>query len=243
MLKKVIFNADDFGLSSGVNRAIIESHRNGVVNSTTILGNCDEKLLIEAADMAKQNPKLGVGVHLVLTMRAPLLDTHKTLVDEHGFFKYTGDTLDNEIALDEVYEEWKAQIQRIRKHFKITHLDSHHHVHLDDRLYKVVKRLSREFKLPVRSVRSNTPTEIKADLGFYGDNASLEYLLETMSKFNGLLEFMVHPGCEDDTFLEEVSTYNQARFKETGVLTDDRLKEFIKSNKIKNINYSHFKMR
>ncbi len=243
MLKRVIFNADDFGLSSGVNRAIIESHRNGVVNSTTILGNCDEKLLIEAADLAKQNPKLGVGVHLVLTTRAPLVEGHKSLVDEHGFFKYTGDTLDDKIDLDEVYVEWKAQIIRIKEHFEITHLDSHHHVHLDDRIYKVVKRLSREFKLPIRSVRSNTPTEIKANLGFYEELATMDYLFETMSIFNGLLEIMVHPGSKDDTFLEEISRYNNERYEETLILTDKRLQDFLKKNKIKNINYSHFKMR
>ncbi len=243
MIKRVIFNADDFALTSGITRAIIEAHELGVVNSTTILGNCDEKLLIEAADLASSHPNLGVGAHLVLTTREPLLDTHKTLVDDQGFFKYKPDTLDDNIDLKELYDEWKAQLNRLKQYFDLTHIDSHHHVHLDDRLHKVVRRLSREFKLPLRSVRDNLPTEVKADLGFYGEYATLEYLQDTMNRFNGLIEFMVHPGYEDDTFLQEISSYNTLRQKELEILCSDKLKNFLKKHHIKNINYAKIKRK
>lgn len=238
MIKRVIFNADDFGLTSGITRAIIEAHKEGVVNSTTVLGNCEEKLLIEAADLASQVPGLGVGAHLVLTTGKPVLDEHKTLLDERGFFKFKSDTIDESIDLKELYEEWKAQLKRLQEHFEITHIDSHHHVHLDDRLHKVVRRLSREFKLPIRSVRDNFPTEIKADLGFYGESANLQYLIDTMSRMYGLVEFMVHPGYEDDTFLQEISSYHEEREKELEILKSKELKQFLENNHIKNINYA-----
>lgn len=243
MLKRIIFNADDFGLSSGVNRAIIESHKNGVVNSTSALGNCDEKLLIEAADLAKQNPQLGVGVHLVLTTRKPLIDTHKTLVDQQGFFNVNDAKLSENLDLDEVYEEWKAQILRLKSHFNLTHLDSHHHVHLDENLYKVIRRLSREFKLPIRSVRDNLPFEVKADLGFFGQEATVEYLKNRISQLYGLVEFMVHPGLKDDLFLQEISSYNEARAKELDILCSEELKSFLIENRIKNINYGQIKRK
>ncbi len=243
MINRVIFNADDFALTSGITRAIIESHNNGVVMSTTVLGNCDEKLLIEAADLAKQHPKLGVGIHLVLTTRSPLLDTHKTLVDELGNFNIDANTPSDSVDLNEVYDEWKAQIKRISEHFDITHIDSHHHVHLDSRLNKIARRLSREFKLPMRSVRDNLPTEVRCDLGFYDETATLEHLYETMARYSGTLEFMVHPGAKEDLFLEEISRYNAKRYDETVLLTSDELRKFLKDNKIKVTNYRSIKRK
>ena len=47
MINRLIVNADDFALTSGISRAIVEAHQKGIVTSTTILGNCDEKLLEE----------------------------------------------------------------------------------------------------------------------------------------------------------------------------------------------------
>lgn len=237
MISRVIFNADDYGLTSGITRAIIESHQNGVVNSTTILGNCDPKLLEEAADLAKQNPNLGVGVHLVLITRKPLLDSHKTLVDDQGFFKIDKNAPGEHIDTNEVYEEWRAQIKRISEHFKITHLDSHHHVHLDSRLNKVARRLSREFKLPMRSVRDNLPTEVRCDLGFFAEYATLDHLIDAMKRNTGTLEFMVHPGYADDLFLNEISSYNKKRADELAILTSQDLKDFIDKNQIEVINY------
>lgn len=243
MINRVIFNADDYGLTSGITRAIIESHRNGVVMSTTILGNCDDKLLVEAADLAKQNPGLGVGAHLVLTTRKPLLPDHKTLVDAQGFFSIDANNLNDSIDPKEVYSEWKAQILRLKEHFELTHLDSHHHVHLDNRLNKVARRLSREFKLPMRSVRENLPTEVRADLGFYGKYATLDHLQETMNHYNGTLEFMVHPGQKDDVFLEEISSYSQDRYQELQILTSKELSKYIKDKKIKIVNYRAIVMK
>ena len=69
-MKKVIINADDFGYSSAVNLGIITSHKKGILTSTTLMANmsgCDEAIML-----AKENPNLGVGCHLVLTCGKPL---------------------------------------------------------------------------------------------------------------------------------------------------------------------------
>ena len=62
--RRLIINADDFGLTSGVNRAIIEAHQRGVVTSTTLMAN--SAAFADAAQLAHINPKLSVGCHVVL---------------------------------------------------------------------------------------------------------------------------------------------------------------------------------
>ena len=238
MINRLIVNADDFALTSGISRAIVEAHQKGIVTSTTILGNCDEKLLEEAVELSRQNPELGIGAHLVLTTRKPLLEDHKTLVDELGNF-----ALNEKADLDEVYEEWKAQINRLKEHFKLTHIDSHHHVHLREELKPIATRLSKEFKLPMRSDVDNFPFGIKVDAGFYRDSVSVDYIKEACEKEKGLLEIMVHPGYADDTFLQEISSYSLPRQKELEVLCDDSLKEFIKENNIELVNYSFIHLK
>lgn len=238
MINRLIVNADDFALTSGISRAIVEAHQKGIVTSTTILGNCDEKLLEEAVELSRQNPELGIGAHLVLTTRKPLLEDHKTLVDELGNFE-----LNENADLDEIYEEWKAQIIRLKEHFKLTHIDSHHHVHLREELKPIAIRLSKEFKLPMRSDVDNFPFGIKVDAGFYRDSVSVDYIKEACEKEKGLLEIMVHPGYADDTFLQEISSYSLPRQKELEVLCDDSLKEFIEENNIELVNYSFIHLK
>ncbi len=243
MVTKIIFNADDFALTSDITSAIIESHKNGVVMSTTVLGNADSKLLEEASELSKQNPKLGVGAHLVLTTRKPILSTHTTLVDQAGFFNLSSNSLSSEISLEEVYEEWKAQLTRLKEYFDLTHIDSHHHVHLDPRINKIARRLGREFKLPLRSLRDNFPKEVKADLGFYKETVTLDYLINLMSKQKGLVEVMVHPGYDSDVFLHEISSYTADREKELEILTSPELKDYIKENNIQLVNYGFIKLK
>ena len=237
MIKQLIVNADDFALTSGVSRAIIEAHQKGIVTSTTILGNCDEKLLEDAQCYAESNPKLGFGAHLVLTTRRPILSTHKTLIDEQGNFKYTMQTINESLDVEEVYEEWKAQIERLLNHFKLTHLDSHHHVHLLPYLKPIVLRLSEEYNLPIRDESDGFPRRVKVDIGFYGENATLDYLKGIMDKNTGILEIMVHPGYKNDLFLSEISSYSDKREEELEILTSESIQTFIRDNNIELVNY------
>src|SRR5277367_3591313 len=64
-MRRLIVNADDFGITRGVNRGILRSHREGIVTSATIMAAGDA--FEDAVETARANPSLGVGVHIVLT--------------------------------------------------------------------------------------------------------------------------------------------------------------------------------
>src|SRR2546427_11765992 len=85
-MKRLIVNADDFGWSEGVNRGIVEAYRNGIVTSTTVLANGEA--FDGAAQLARQERRLGVGGHLNLSDGAPLLPRWEvpSLVNEQGQF-------------------------------------------------------------------------------------------------------------------------------------------------------------
>lgn len=63
-MSKLIVNADDFGLHSAVNAGIIDGHRRGIITSTSLMAGGEA--FTEAVSMAKQNPKLGIGIHITL---------------------------------------------------------------------------------------------------------------------------------------------------------------------------------
>src|SRR6266852_9048387 len=70
-MRRLIVNADDFGFTAGVNRAIVEAHSCGVVTSSTLMAN--GPAFADAAQLSKTVPKLSVGCHVVLTDGAPVL--------------------------------------------------------------------------------------------------------------------------------------------------------------------------
>lgn len=153
-MKHLILNADDFGYSYGVNYGIIESHLRGVLTSTTLMAGMPG--FDHAVSLAKAHPSLGVGVHLTLTCGRPVLTDHKTFTEPNGDFHSQAYYHNEEQPLDkdEVYREWKAQIEKVlAAGIEPTHLDSHHHVHTFRGLENVFVRLAREYDLPVRNSR------------------------------------------------------------------------------------------
>ena len=83
-MKQLILNADDFGMTRGVNEGIIRAHRDGVLTSTTLMANGPE--FDDAVSRAKSNPKLGVGCHLVLVGGPAIAPRDKisSLADANG---------------------------------------------------------------------------------------------------------------------------------------------------------------
>ncbi len=135
-MKRLIVNADDFGLCASVNRGILDAHRNGIVTSATLLASGPG--FDEAVALARGATALGVGVHLNLTRGHALSPpaTIPSLVGQDGTFAHTPRSLAvglarGRIALGEVAREWGAQIARVREAgISPTHLDSEKHVHL-----------------------------------------------------------------------------------------------------------------
>lgn len=219
---KVLFNADDFGLTRGITDGVIESHVNGIVDSTTLMMN---GLAVEHAVLAaKKTPSLKVGIHLVLTWGKPLSKDVPDLINEDGFFKYRNNFAQSEIPnVEQVELEWRTQIEAFLKTgLELHHIDSHHHIHGWAPLKDVVLELAKKYNVPVRKVDSLTDhpeillsKELYVD--FYGAGVN-EDIFEKLNKLEvDSVEVMCHPGYADDE-LRSVSSYTDLREKEMDIL-------------------------
>ncbi len=144
----LIINADDFGLTPGINRGILRAFTRGALTSATIMAN--GTAWREAVESARSHPGLGVGVHLNLTSLRPVLPPEQvpSLVDKKGKFRRQFWRL-GFVSKAQVRLEWRAQIRRlVDAGLKPTHLDSHHHVHLWGGLVDVAWELATEFAIP-----------------------------------------------------------------------------------------------
>jgi chitin disaccharide deacetylase len=136
-MKRLIVNADDFGLTRGVNRAIAACHQHGIVSSATLMatGACFE----EAVELAEKMPRLSVGCHIVLVDGEPLLppDEVRSLLapGTHRFYHSIGEVL-RAVALgrfkaEEVEAEAGAQLARLQDAgVRVSHFDAHKHTHM-----------------------------------------------------------------------------------------------------------------
>jgi len=136
-MARLIINADDFGLTPGVNRAIAELHQARVLTSATLMAT--GSAFDDAVAVAHANPTLGVGCHIVLTDGIPVLPPEQipTLIgsDRKTFRPSLVDFLQallrGNIRQEDITREAAAQIQKLqRAGIDITHLDTHKHTHL-----------------------------------------------------------------------------------------------------------------
>ena len=145
---------------------------------------------------------------------------------------------------DELYREWKAQIERFIKLAgkKPTHIDSHHHVHLLPQHHYVVIKLAKEYDLPIRQRDQiiNNYQYVRCNDQFYKDNVNYEYLTSAINDIDEYGEIMCHPALLDWR-LYQMSSYNIPRMKELDLLCDKKIKQFIKDKDIELINYSNLK--
>ena len=152
-MRKLIINADDFGLSEGANKGIIKSFKEGLLTSTTLMAN--GSAFKEAVKLAKENPDLGIGIHLTLTGGKSVLSPEEipSLVSDRGYFpaKYTQLLCRialRKIRLKEIEKELRAQFERIKRTgLEITHFDSHRHIHLYPEIFKITVRLARAYDI------------------------------------------------------------------------------------------------
>ena len=167
MMKKLIVNADDFGLTAGVNDAILDAHLRGVISSASLLAN--GQAFESAVMLARRAPRLSVGIHLNLTEGKPLAPSAAvpSLIDGRGFFLRRPARLwlaksFHRVNPGEIERECRAQIERVlAAGIAPTHIDSHKHVHALPFLGGMVMGLAREYGiLAVRRV-----AESRAALG------------------------------------------------------------------------------
>jgi predicted glycoside hydrolase/deacetylase ChbG (UPF0249 family) len=157
MISSLIVNADDFGLTEGTNRAIIDAHRTGIVTSTSLLAN--GYAFENAVKLARETPSLGVGVHLTLTEGPPVADHDPTLhLDSKGHFPlsnqpFARDLLVGRLPRDAIRREFQAQISKmVTAGIKPTHVDGHKYIHLLPGISRIVADLARQMGIPVMRV-------------------------------------------------------------------------------------------
>jgi len=137
MPPRLIINADDFGLTPGINRSILELHRAGVLTSATLMAT--GRAFDDAVTIADANPTLGIGCHIVLTDGTPASDPASIpslLGPDRKTFRpslldFVRALLRGQIREDEIVREALAQILRLQHAgITITHVDTHKHTHL-----------------------------------------------------------------------------------------------------------------
>jgi predicted glycoside hydrolase/deacetylase ChbG (UPF0249 family) len=220
-VKYLIVNADDFGASRGINRAIAELHERGIVTSASLM--ITMPAAAGAVEFAKHSERLGVGLHVTLTQEdgTPLVD-----FDDR-------DRCSSEI--ESQIERFRAQLDR-----PPTHLDAHQNVHRDERLQPVFTGLAGRYGLPLRE-----HSQVRYFSSFYGqwedgeshpEHLSVENLLAMLDSEleEGILELSCHPGYPGDDF---VSSYDRERAVEVKTLSHPRLREFLRARDVRLINF------
>ncbi|HKG39125.1 MAG TPA: ChbG/HpnK family deacetylase [Conexibacter sp.] len=221
--RRLIVNADDFGLSAGVNRGIAQAHEHGILTSASLMVRAGHAQ--EAADYARAHPELSVGLHVDL-----------------GEWHYTGEVwiaayevvpTDDEVAVG-------AEVAAQCEHFcalmgrEPTHLDAHQHAHRSEPARSIVLEFAQRFGAPVR----NFTPGLRYEGGFYGQSGkgdpwpegiTVEALCELLRSLPpGASELGCHPAIDDDSG----SSYSSERTVETATLCDPRVRDTLREEDI-----------
>jgi hopanoid biosynthesis associated protein HpnK len=158
-VRRLIINADDFGLTAGVNRAIVEAHQRGIVTSATLMAG--GTAFDEAASFAQGAPRLSVGCHVVLVDGTPLSPPDKvaTLLASDGTHfrgglgEFAAAALRGSIDPAQVEAEAAAQIGKLKTAgLALSHVDTHKHTHMFAGILRPLLRAARS--CGVRAVRN-----------------------------------------------------------------------------------------
>ena len=146
---RLIVNADDLGKSAAVNDAIFECMDQGTVSSSTIMAN--GAAVDDAVRRSKLFPHCSFGVHLVATEFFPLSDNSRLsalLTPDKQFYKWPRKALLNPATLAALFHEFGEQISSLeRRGLKISHIDSHHHIHVTPQFFPILPMLCRRFSI------------------------------------------------------------------------------------------------
>lgn len=146
-MRRLIINADDFGFTSGVNRAIVEAHTRGVVTSSTLMAN--GPAFNEAVQLAKTLPRLSVGCHVVLIDGEPVLGAEQipslTRIPlsrfRDGLKTFAARAIAGRMDADQITAEATAQICKIQAAgIEVSHFDTHKHAHLFPKILRPLLR-------------------------------------------------------------------------------------------------------
>jgi predicted glycoside hydrolase/deacetylase ChbG (UPF0249 family) len=205
-MKWLIVNADDFGITHGVNRGILQAHRTGILTSTSLM--VDRPACKEAAVLARECTTLSVGLHLELDPKQP----------------------------ERVPAELDRQLARFHDLMGAgpTHADSHHDVHRDMRVLPLVVEWAQRARLPVRGYSS--ARQVPSFYGQWGgemhpEQIDVEGFLRLLDAEvrDGVTELTCHPGYVEPGF---PSSYAAEREVELQTLCDRRVRQALVEREI-----------
>jgi len=158
MPARLILNADDFGLTPGVNRAIAELHQAGVLTSATLMAS--GAAFDDAVAIAHANPTLGIGCHIVLTDGDPVSppESIPSLLGQNRrslrpkLLDFVRDLLLGRISELDIEREATAQIRKLQHAgIAVTHIDTHKHTHMFPQVTRPLLRVAET--LGIRAIR------------------------------------------------------------------------------------------
>lgn len=258
-MRQLVVNADDFGFTRDVNAGIVEAHRNGILTATTLMATGEA--FEDAVALARENPSLDIGCHLVLVQAPGLPQTIPQLV--------------RAVALGRIriHDELVKQVRRIMDAgISPTHLDTHKHTHLLPPVLEAVARISEEFRIPwVRrpfdfplqpggvgwknKLMRLTSSRFRSALAlrhcrstdwFAGFRLTGRYrsgdLVELIRALpEGVTEFMCHPGRCGDELRSARTRLKESREEELRALTAPEVRTALAEAGVKLVSYRDLK--
>lgn len=221
-MKYLIFNADDFGASTGINRGVIQCHTRGVVTSASLM--VTGRALAEAVAMSRDYPALSLGLHWDVWGEGEPFD----ITD-----------------IPAVQAELQRQLELFHRLLgrPPTHIDSHRHPHRQRHLRPVFRKAARSLGVPLRD-----DGPVRYVSRFYGqdgdlatrlDYVSVPFLQQRLREVEeGWTEFSCHPGYVSPDF---DSIYHAEREAELRTLTDPRIRETIEALGIRLASYADYR--
>ncbi len=200
-MRRLIVNADDFGYTTGVNRAIFEAHTQGIVTSSTLMAS--GPAFADAVRMADAMPRLSIGCHVVLIDGEPLLaasriptltrtDSQKTKFRD-GLVSFAARAIAGSIEADEIEAEATAQISKLQSALQsagitVSHFDTHKHTHIFPRVLKPLLRAAsacgvKAVRNPFGPRRPLRSSELMAKPGLWKRTAEVRILRAFARKF------------------------------------------------------------
>jgi chitin disaccharide deacetylase len=185
----LIVNADDFGMTDGINTGVIHAHRHGIVTSASLM--VRQPKAREAAALAATAEKLGLGLHIDLTEWEPVDGVWQQL--------YARVDLDDQGQVArEIAEQLELFIDLVGR--KPDHLDSHQHVHLEGHVRDESIRVAGRLGVPLRGLdgRVTFCGEFYGQQGRsepYPEGVTVSNLLRLVDAISdGWTELLCHPG-------------------------------------------------
>ncbi len=176
-MKYLIVTADDLGLTESINEGIAKAYSEGILTTISIIPTGEA--FDDAVTVIKNLKLEEIGAHLALSETKPLLKSSQFHKNHNEFFfkLFLG-----RIDLNDIYNELKAQLEALKKTgIKITHINSHEHIHIIPKVLNIFVRLAKEYNIPaIRYARGDRPSK-----GFKLDEMYKRFILSYFSGMTG----------------------------------------------------------